>query len=327
MRRAVISGMGHCVPEKVVTNHDLAKIVETNDAWIVQRTGISERRSCSLEESAGDLSVKASIEALEAAGVSPDELDMVIVATVSGDYTFPSTACLVQDQLGAHKAGAFDLCAACAGFIYGLATATAFLESSAAEKVLVVGVDTLTKFVDWSDRSTCILFGDAAGAAVVSAESGTDRGVIKTVMLSDGSGAGHIIREVGGSRRPTGTALAEGYSDKIFMNGAETYRFAVNAMGDACDKCLKEAGMKASEIDLFVPHQANVRIIDSAAEKLGLPPEKVFKNIQKYGNTSAGSIPLGLYEAEKQGLLKQGDVVMTVGFGAGLVWGANLVRW
>ena len=327
MRRAVIQGTGHCVPDGIVTNHDLTKLVETSDEWITQRTGISERRACAADESAGDLSIKAALEALEASKVRPEELDLVIVATVCGDYTFPSTACIVQDAIGAKNAGAFDVGAACAGFIYGLATATAFLESNAAEKALVVGVDTLTKFVDWSDRSTCILFGDAAGAAVVGAESGTDRGVIKTVMLSDGSGAKHIIREVGGSRMPTGSELAEGHSDKVFMNGSETYRFAVNALGDACLRCLKEAGMQASEIDLFVPHQANVRIIDSAAEKIGLPPEKVFKNIQYYGNTSAGSIPLGLYEAERDGRLKTGDVVMTVGFGAGLVWGANLIRW
>lgn len=315
------------MPDRVLSNADLERIVETSDEWIVQRTGIRERRICSDSECVSDLATVAAREALDSAGMDAGELDLVVVSTVCGDYNFPSTSCIVQDAIGAKKAGAFDIGAACAGFIYGCATASAFLESGAFKTALVIGADTLTKVVDWTDRSTCVLFGDAAGAAVLKAESGTDRGVIKTVLLSDGSGGKHINRMVGGCRYPYGSAVAEGLSDKIYMNGAETYRFAVVALGDACCRVLDEAGMSADEIDLFVPHQANVRIIDSAADRIGLPSEKVFKNIHKYGNTSAGSIPLGLYEAEKEGRLKRGDVVMTVGFGAGLVWGANLIRW
>lgn len=325
--RAVVKGIGHGLPAKVLTNDDLSKIVETNDEWITQRTGIKERRICALDEAASDLSVWASVEALDRSGLSASEVDLVVVATVSGDFGFPATASLVQEAIGAHRAAAFDLNAACAGFIYGLSTAGAYIESGHAQTVLVVGVDTLSKFVDWSDRSTCVLFGDAAGAVVLQGEAGSERGLIHTVLFSDGSGAAHIIMPGGGSRHPYGTIQPPGQPLFINMNGNETYRFAVNALGDACCRVLEQAGMTASDVDLFVPHQANIRIIESAAEKVGLPPEKVFLNISKYGNTSAGSIPLGLYEAERDGKLKKGDVVMTVGFGAGLVWGANLIRW
>lgn len=240
---------------------------------------------------------------------------------------FPATSCLVQEAIGARNAGSFDLGAACAGFIYSVATAASMIESGAANRALVVGADTLSKVLDWRDRSTCVLFGDGAGAVVLEAQEGTDRGVLKTVLLSDGTGAKHIDLEVGGNRYPHGTAQAEGKRQFLYMAGAEVYRFAVNAMGDACCRVLELAGMEASDIDLFVPHQANLRIIESAAKRLDLPPEKVFINVDRYGNTSGGSIPLGLYEAVQQGRLKEGMIVMTVGFGAGLVWGANLIRW
>lgn len=327
MTRAVIAGVGHAVPPKVMTNDDIAKLVETNDEWIVQRTGIRERRVCGPDETSGTLAIEASREALKSAGWSPDTLDMVIVATVSGDMIFPATACLVQHAIGAKNAGAFDLGAACAGFIYATAVAAGFIESGQAKRVLVAGVDVLSKYVDWSDRSTCVLFGDGAGAVVLEAVEDTDRGVLKTVMLSDGGGAMHISLEVGGSRYPVSQGDWPGKNRHLFMVGAEVYRFAVNAMGDACMRVLNQVGMTADQIDLFVPHQANLRIIDSAADKLGLPPEKVFKNVQKYGNTSGGSIPLALSEAVKEGRLKEGMVVMTVGFGAGMVWGANIIRW
>lgn len=325
--RAVIQGIGHSLPSKVLTNQDLEKLVDTTDEWITQRTGIKERRICGPDEAASDLTIAAAKEALADANMDPLDLDLIIVATVTGDYPFPSTSCMVQDALGAKHAGSFDLGAACAGFIYATSTANAMIASGQCKNIMVLGVDVLTKFVDFTDRSTCILFGDAAAGIVLSAENDTDRGVIKTVLLSDGSGGRHIIRQAGGSRNPSVTAGPDAVSNSIFMNGAETYRFAVGALGDACCKVLDEAGLTPSDIDLFVPHQANIRIIESAANRLGLPEEKVFINIHKYGNTSAGSIPLGLYEASKQGRLKKGDVVMTVGFGAGLVWGANLIRW
>jgi 3-oxoacyl-[acyl-carrier-protein] synthase-3 len=325
--RAVITGTGHGLPSKVLTNFDLEKIVDTNDEWITQRTGIKERRMCAEDETASSISIIAAREALAAAKVDASEIEMVICGTVTGDHPFPSTACFIQAGIGAHNSGAFDVAAACAGFIYATNIATSMIEAGQFKKILVVGVDTLTKFLNWEDRSTCILFGDGAGAIVLEARENTDRGVIKTVLLANGEGARHIIMQKGGSRFPAARDYSCDASPYVFMNGAEVYRFAVNAMGDACCRALEMAGMTADDIDLFVPHQANLRIIKSAAERLGLPDEKVFVNVHKYGNTSGGSIPLGLYEAEKEGRLKEGMVVMTVGFGAGLVWGANLIRW
>lgn len=328
MRRAVVQSIGHAVPSRVLTNADLEKIVDTNDEWIVQRTGIRERRVCDgPEEGTGSLALAASREAVERAGIDPNEIDLVLCGTVSGDFPWPSTASFVQDQIGAKHAGAFDVSAACAGFIYAMANAGGMIEAGRVKTALVIGVDALSKQVDWTDRSTCILFGDGAGAVVMRGEEGTDRGLIETVLMSDGSGSRFICIEVGGSRYPFGSPQAQGKKEKITMAGSETFRFAVNAMGDACHKVLEKAGMTPDDVDLFVPHQANSRIIDAAAKRLNLPSEKVFLNVQKYGNTSAGSVPLGLYEAELEGRLKKGMIVMTVGFGAGLVWGANLIRW
>lgn len=325
--KAVITGIGHAVPTKVLSNLDLERLVDTNDEWITQRTGIKERRICSPEETCSSLGIEASKKALAMAKVSPTDLNLIVCGTVTGDMLFPSTSCLIQAGIGATNAGSYDLGAACAGFIYSLASAAAMIESGASKKVLVIGVDTLTKFVDWTDRSTCVLFGDGAGAVVIEATENTDRGVVKTVLLSDGTGAPYINLEVGGSRYPSCSVQAQGKRSSIFMAGAEVYRFAVNAMGEACCRLLDELGMTPEEIDLFVPHQANLRIIDSAAKRLGLPPEKVFVNVHKYGNTSGGSIPIGLSEAVEEGRLKPGMTVLTVGFGAGLVWGANLIRW
>jgi len=326
--RAVIRGIGHALPATVVTNDDLSKIVDTTDEWIVQRTGIHKRRICRLpEEGTGSLSVQASREALERANVRPEEIDTVICATVSGDYPWPSTACGVQEALGMRNAGAFDVSAACAGFIYSLDVASAMIQCGRAKRALVIGVDCLSKQVDWTDRSTCVLFGDAAGAVVLEGQDNTDRGLIETVTFSDGSGAMHIAIEVGGSKYPFGSPQAEGRKSCITMNGREVYRFAVKAMGDACEKVLEQAGMSIDDVDLFVPHQANLRIIESAVDRLKLTEDRVFVNVQKYGNTSGGSVPLALYEAEQTGRLKPGMVAMTVGFGAGLVWGANLIRW
>lgn len=326
-RRAVVHGIGHAVPSHVLTNADLEKVVDTNDAWIMQRTGIRERRITSAEETTSQLATTASLEALAGAGLAAEDVEMIVCGTVTGDMLFPATSCLVQSAIGASRAGAFDVGAACAGFIYSLSVATAMIETGQISNALVIGADTLTKFVDWTDRATCVLFGDGAGAVLLKGVDGGERGVIKTALLADGGGACHIDIEVGGSRYPAGAAVSEGHRNGIFMAGAEVYRFAVVAMGDACCRVLAEAGMSIEDVDLFVPHQANLRIIESAAKRLKLPPEKVFVNVEKYGNTSGGSIPLGLYEAVEQGRLKEGQVVMTVGFGAGLVWGANLIRW
>ncbi len=326
-KNAVIKGIGHALPSRILTNEELSKTVDTTDEWIVQRTGIKERRICAPGEGCFELALTAAREALENSGLSPDDIQMVICATVSGDYDWPTAACYVQDQLGIKNAGAFDLGAACAGCIYALSVATAMVESGQIKNAIVVGVDTLSKQVNWNDRSTCILFGDGAGAVVIGHQESTTRGVIKTVLLSDGSGAQHILNELGGTKYPPKSEGWFAHTYGIRMNGNEVYRFAIGAMGDACEKVLAEAGMTAEQVDLFVPHQANIRIIDSAAKRLKLPPEKVFINLHKYGNTSAASIPLALYEASKEGRLKEGMVVMTVGFGAGLVWGANLIRW
>lgn len=327
MIRAAIEGIGMAVPERVLTNTDIEKLVDTSDEWITQRTGIKERRVCGPSDTASTLAVSASREALAASGTAPEEIDTVIVGTVTGDYHFPSTSCLVQDGIGAVNASAFDVGAACAGFIYSLDVAASLIESGRVKTVLLVGVDVLTKFVDWTDRSTCVLFGDGAGAAVVKANETSDRGVIKTVVLADGSGAKHIDYQFGGSKFPAGADWSSGARTAIYMNGPEVYRFAVTAMGDACCRALETAGLTPEDITLFVPHQANLRIIQSAQKRLGLPDDKVFVNVHHYGNTSGGSIPIGLYEAHRTGRLKRGDIVMTVGFGAGLVWGANLIRW
>ncbi|MCW5940907.1 MAG: ketoacyl-ACP synthase III [Fimbriimonadaceae bacterium] len=325
-RRAVIQAIGHAVPDRILTNDEISTMVDTNDEWIVQRTGIRERRICGPDEVASTLAARASVEALERAGVSAEEIELVVVGTVTGDMHFPSTASIVQKAIGAKYAGAYDLGAACAGFIYSLANAAAMVENGAIDTALVIGVDVLSKFCDWTDRSTCILFGDGAGAVVLKGEE-SERGVIKTVLRSDGGGAEHIRLEVGGSFHPVGHPDSVKYNPYIYMNGREVYRFAVTAMGDACLRVLEEAGLKTTDIDLFVPHQANLRIIESAAKRLALPDDKVFVNVDRYGNTSAGSIPLGLYEAEQQGRLQKGMAVLTVGFGAGLVWGANVIRW
>ncbi len=325
--RAVIQSTGHAAPSKIVKNSDLEQIVDTSDEWIVQRTGIRERRICVGDEGASSLSLEAAREAVKNAKIDPLALDLVVVGTVSGDHIWPSTASFVQDQIGAKNAGAYDVSAACAGFIYSLATASSMIETGMIKTALVLGVDVLSKQVDWTDRATCILFGDAAAGVVLRAEENTERGVIQTVLMSDGSGGKYITLEVGGSKYPGGSPQAKGKRDKIFMAGSEVYRFAVGAMGDACCKVLEKAGMSIDDVDLFVPHQANLRIIESSAKKLGLPPDKVFVNVHKYGNTSGGSIPLALYEADQSGRLQKGMVVLTVGFGAGLVWGSNLIRW
>jgi 3-oxoacyl-[acyl-carrier-protein] synthase III len=325
--QAVVQGIGHGVPEKVLSNSDLEALVDTNDEWIVQRTGIKERRICSPEETPSTLGIMAANEALSRSGISKDELDLVICGTVTGDMLFPSTSCLIQGGIGAKNAGAFDVGAACAGFIYATSVAASMIKAGESKTALVVGVDTLTKFVNWSDRSTCVLFGDGAGAIILRAEEDSGRGVIKTVLMADGTGSRYIDMEAGGSRYPMCHPASAAVRNTIYMSGAEVFRFAVVAMGDACCRLLDQVGMGPEDIDLFVPHQANLRIIESAAKRLHLPDEKVFVNVNKYGNTSGGSIPLGLYEAELEGRLKKGMVVMTVGFGAGLVWGANLIRW
>jgi 3-oxoacyl-[acyl-carrier-protein] synthase-3 len=327
MIRAAIEGIGHALPRTIVTNDELALTLDTTDEWIRQRTGIGQRRVAQPDESTGSLAIAAAREALADAHVEPAEVELVIVATITGDYVWPATACVVQAELGIHGAGAYDISAACAGFIYSLDAAAAQIETGRVSTALVIGADCLSKQVDWSDRSTAVLFGDAAAAVVVRANPHDTRGLVKTVLDADGNGARHIWVEAGGNRHPLGSESAADRKSCLTMNGKEVFRFAVKAMGDACERVLQRAGLSAPDIDLFVPHQANSRIILSAAERLELPPERVFMNVEQYGNTSGGSIPLALYEANRSGRLQRGMKVLTVGFGAGLVWGANIIEW
>ena len=326
LRHAGIAGLGMYVPEQVVTNAEIAKRVDTSDEWIASRTGIRERRVTRPDEASSDLALLACRQALEDAQVDPAELDLVLCATATGDYVWPATACILQDTLGAKKAGAFDLSAACSGFCYGLATATGFIQSGMMEKVLVVGVDTLTKHLNWDDRSTCILFGDGAGAAVLT-PCAPDEGILSSVLRADGSGLKSVWLPIGGTRTPITSDLLESGQNCLQMQGKEVYRFAVEIVPDIIQEALDRACLKPSDISLLVMHQANIKILQSAAKRFGISMDKVAVNGDRYGNTSAASIPLALRESADQQRLHRGDIVVTVGFGAGLTWGANVIRW
>lgn len=329
MQRSVnagILGVGMAVPERVMTNADLEKIVDTTDEWIRTRTGIRERRISSPNETSSTLGAEASRRALVHAGVLAEELDMIICATATGDYIWPATACLIQQAIGAKRATAYDITAACSGFVYGLATASAYIQSGQARRVLVVGAETLSKMVNWEDRATCVLFGDGAGAAVLG-PCAPEEGLLSSAMGSDGGGFQMIILPAGGTKIPITPEVLEQKLNRIFMRGSEVYKFAVKIMGDVCLDALCKANLTPSDVSLFIPHQANTRIIEAAANRMGLPPEKVFINLDRYGNTSAASIPIALAEAVSEGRVKRGDVLVFVGFGAGLTWGANVVRW
>ena len=326
LNSAGILGLGSYVPEKILTNADIEKLVDTNDEWITERTGIKERRICAPEQATSDLSLIAAQRALEDANVSAEELDMIIVATISADSNTPSTACVLQNKLGAVNAAAFDLSAACSGFVYGSAIASQFIETGVYKKVLVVGAETLSKFVNWKDRNTCIIFADGAGAAVYGVVD-DGYGVLSFDLGADGSGAETIEIPGGGSRHPADQETIDNHMHCLHMNGKETFRFAVKAMGSTVMKSLERAGLSKEDIDYFIPHQANIRIIQSAAKRLHLPMEKVFVNIEKYGNTSAASIPIALAEAEREGKLKKGEIIALSGFGAGLTWASCIMKW
>ena len=325
-QRAGIIGIGSYVPDRVLTNADLEKMVETTDEWIVTRTGISERRIAADDQAASDFAVAAGRAALASAGLEPKDIDLVICATITGDMPFPATASIVQEKLGIQNSPAFDLHAGCSGFIYSLAVADSCVRSGAYGTILVIGVDLLSRITDWTDRSTCVLFGDASGAAVVGSV-GEGEGLLSFHLGSDGSGAELLKLEAGGSRLPPSLETVQNRRHYLYMNGREVFKFAVRIMGDAAVEALNRAGLKPGDVDVFVPHQANIRIIDAAAERLGVPSEKVYVNVQRYGNTSAASIPLALDEAYRSGLVKKGSIVVAVGFGAGLTYGATVVRW
>ena len=326
MPYAHITGWGISVPEPVLTNEDLAKMVDTNDEWIRDRTGIRERHIAREDQFTSTLAVEAAIKALQVANLAPTELDLIIVASSSPEYIFPATACLVQDQIGATKAGAFDLLAACSGFIYAANMAAQSIRSGSIKNALVIGSETLSRFVDWKDRGTCILFGDGAGAFVLQA-SDNPGGVLSAVMHSDGSGADSLTLLGGGARYPaTETTIAEG-RHYIRMDGKAVFRFATRVMGSATREALELAKVKLEEVDWIIPHQANLRIIETAAKYLKVPLDKFIINVDRYGNTSTASIPIAAVEAFEKGKLKSGNKVVFVGFGAGLTWGALVAEW
>jgi 3-oxoacyl-[acyl-carrier-protein] synthase-3 len=324
-RRVGITGLGVHVPERVLTNEDLERMVDTSDEWIVERTGIRERRIAADDEAASDLALPAARRALERAGVEPADLDMVLVATSTPDMFFPTTAALVADELGAKDAAAYDMLAACTGFIYGLAQAYGAISSGLSDRALVIGSETLSKIVNWEDRGTCILFGDGAGAAVL--ERVDEGGFIGFDLGADGSGGGDLCVVAGGSRLPASKSSVENELHKITMRGPEVFRFATRIMVSSGEKLLEECGATIDDVDLYVPHQANKRIIDHAAKSMGLPPEKVFLNLQRYGNTSAASVPLGLAEAYEEGKLRPGMRVLMSAVGGGYTWGSAYMQW
>ncbi len=314
------------VPDAVVTNDDLALRVDTNDKWIRERTGIRERRIAHDNEFPSTLGVNAALKALAVANLKPTDLDLIICSTSTPEYIFPATACLIQDQLGASKAGAFDLLAACTGFIFALNMAAQAIRSGAIRSALVVGAETLSRFVDWQDRSTCILFGDGAGAFVLQA-SDRPGGVLSAVMHSDGSGGELLSLPAGGSRNPATEATVRDGKHYIHMDGNEVFRFATRVMGQAAKEALDIAGLTTQDVQWIIPHQANYRIIATAARYLRMPLERFVINVDRYGNTSTASIPIAMVEALDKGLIKVGDRIVLVGFGAGLTWGALAAEW
>lgn len=326
MPYAHITGWGMAVPEPILTNDDISKMVDTNDAWIRERTGIHERRIARDNEFPSTLGVEASINALTVANLRPTDLDLIICTSSSPEYIFPATACLIQDQLGATKAGAFDLLAACTGFIFALNMAAQAIRSGSIKSALVVGSETLSRFVNWKDRNTCILFGDGAGAFVLQA-SETPGGVLSAVMHSDGSGGDLLSLEGGGSRYPATEETVHEGRHYIQMDGKEVFRFATRVMASATLEALDAAGLTMDQVQWIIPHQANIRIIQAAARGLKLPMERFIVNLERYGNTSTASIPIAMVEAVECGKIKPGEKLVMVGFGGGLTWGALAAEW
>lgn len=326
MKPVGIIGTGSFLPEKVLTNKDLEKMVNTSDEWIVSRTGIRERRITTEDQASSDLATEAGRRALESAGITADQLDLIIVATVTPDTSFPATACLVQERLKAEKAATFDLSAACAGFLYGVASAAQFIATGMYRYVLVIGVECLSKIVDWKDRNTCVLFGDGAGAAVLGpVEEGS--GFLSFELGGDGSGGDLLKQPAGGSRLPASHETVEQGLHHITMAGREVFKFAVRVMQRGAERALEKAGVAKEDIDFLVPHQANIRIIDASLERFGLSRDKTIINLDRYGNMSSASIPVALDEAVRAGRIHSGDTLVLVGFGAGLTWGSAVLKW
>ncbi|MCG3089652.1 beta-ketoacyl-ACP synthase III [Sporosarcina cyprini] len=306
---AGLIGIGKCVPSQVVTNADLEKRMDTTDEWIRTRTGIEERRIASDDMDTSDMAFAAAEEAIQNAGLKPEDIGLILVATVTPDRPFPSVATMIQDRLGCVNAAAMDLSAACAGFMYGVVTAKHFVEAGTYKHVLVVGVEKLSKITDWEDRNTAVLFGDGAGAAVIS-EVSEGRGILSYELGADGRGGNHLYQE-----------------QYIVMNGREVFKFAVRQMGESAVSVIEKAGLEKEDVDYLIPHQANIRIMEASRERLGLPVEKMSKSVHKYGNTSAASIPISLYDDLAEGRVKDDDIIVLVGFGGGLTWGALCIKW
>ncbi len=324
--RATISAVGHYVPDKVLTNADFEKMVETSDEWIRTRTGIRERRV--LEEGASsDMGARAAEAALRNRGISAEEVDLIICATVTPDMFFPSTACLIQEKIGAKNAWGFDLSAACSAFVFGLVTAAQFVEGGSCKKVLLVGTDKMTSITDYTDRNNCILFGDAAGAVLVEPSPDPDAGVLDSIVRIDGSGARFLNMKAGGSAMPATHETVDKRLHYIYQDGKNVFKVAVVKMADVSAEIMERNGLTGADVDWLVPHQANLRIIDATAERMGISRDKVMINIDRYGNTTAATIPLCLSEWWQCGRLKKGQRVVLASFGAGYTWGANLLKW
>lgn len=326
MIRPKITGTGCAVPEKVLTNLDLEKMVDTTDEWIVTRTGIRERRIASEGEYTSTFATLAAKRALEAAGVAPEEIDMIVLGTLTPDFPFPATACIVQQEIKAVNAFCFDLSAACSGFVYALATAEKFIMSGQVKKALVIGAEVLSRIVDWTDRNTCLLFGDGAGAVVLEAVEG-ESGILSTHMHSDGNYWEILYQKGAGSRYPATHQNVDDRMVYLTMAGNEVFKLAVRAMGEVCVEALEANGLTAADVKLLIPHQANQRIVDSVGKRLGITDERAFVNLDRYGNTSAASIPIALDEAVRAGRLKEGDILLLTAFGGGLTWGSSVIRW
>ena len=327
MLKAKISALGCFVPPRTLTNHDLSKIVETNDTWIVERTGIRERHIADANIATSDMAVAAARETLKQRGIEASTLDAIIVCTVTPDMLFPSTACLVQEELGAWGAWGFDLSAACSGFVYGITVAAHLIAAGTHRKVLVIGADTMSRIIDYTDRATCILFGDGAGAFLLEPSEGDELGFVGHLNEVDGSGAPFLKMPAGGSRLPASAETVTQRQHYVKQEGQQVFKFAVRKMADLCEKILRIHNLTASDIDLMIPHQANKRIIAATAERLGLPEEKVILNLDRYGNTTAATIPLATGDAIAAGKLKKGDLVLFCAVGAGYTAGVNLWRW
>ena len=326
IRSVGIASVAYAVPPRVLTNFDLERMVATSDEWIRTRTGIVERHVAEPDVATSDLALEAAREALERAAMRPEELDLIIVATVTPDMQFPATACIVQDKLGAARAGAFDLEAGCTGFIYGVSLASQAIATGTCGNALVIGAETLTRVVDWSDRRTCVIPGDGAGAAVLKPVA-DGRGLLSFVLRADGSGGDFLKVPAGGSRLPTTAETVKQGLHYAYMDGNEIFRFAVRVVEEVTAECLERAGLTLADVDLIIPHQANMRIIEACSKRMGMPEDRWVCNVDRYGNTSAASIPIALAESVQAGRLKEGQLVVLVGFGAGLTYGAAAIRW